>query len=559
MTKLNQNNVKFGWGEKEAEAFQLLKQKLCSTSILSLLEGIKNFVVYYDASHKGLGAMLMKKEKVIAYASRQLKVHEKNYTTHDLELGAIAFALKIWRHYLYGTKCTMFTDHKSLQHILDQKELNMRQRRWLELLSNYNCEILYHLGKANVVVDALSGKEQIKPLRVRALVMTIDLYLTSQILNAQAEAMKEENVLEENLRGMNKEFETRPDGTLYIEKRNKMYHDLKKLYWWPNMKVDIATYVCKCLTCAKVKSKYQKPSILLTEIADLHLISSSRSRKPSQLTGPKIIHETTEKIIQIKNRIQAARDRQKSYDDVRRKPLEFQVGDKVMLKVSPCKGVTRFGKRGKLDLRYIGPFKVTTKVGPVAYRLEPPQQLNKVNSTFHVSNLKKCLSDETLVIPLEEIQIDDKLHFIEEPVEIMDWAVKRLKQSRIPIVKVSDVPEDSRENRSENPLASDLAEASLPKKEKGFFAFVRLVRWAPMGFYSFVPCRRSLKFLIHRLRVNHAFFSFLLLGRLGCWVPQMVPNVEVNLRRLLVLGKSDLSGDKCQVHLGSSGAWSFVS
>nr|GEW98738.1 retrovirus-related Pol polyprotein from transposon 17.6 [Tanacetum cinerariifolium] len=156
MMKLTQKSVKFDWGEKVEAAFQLLKQKLCSAPILALPEGSENFVVYCDASHKGLGTVLMQKEKVIAYVSRQLKGHEKNYTTHDLKLGAVVFALKMWRHYLYGTKCAVFTDHKSLQHILDQKELKMRQRRWLELLSDYDCEIRYHLGKANVVADALT-------------------------------------------------------------------------------------------------------------------------------------------------------------------------------------------------------------------------------------------------------------------------------------------------------------------------------------------------------------------------------------------------------------------
>ncbi|GKA20283.1 putative reverse transcriptase domain-containing protein [Tanacetum coccineum] len=225
--------------------------------------------------------------------------------------------------------------------------------------------------------------------------------------------MKEENVKEENLCGMNKEFETRADGTLCIEKQSwvphfgglrdlsmneshkskysihpgsdKMYNDLKKLYWWPNMKAKIATYATKCLTCAK------------TKVGD------------SQLTGPKIIHETTKKIIQIKNRIEAAKDRQKSYVDVRHKPLEFQVRDKVMLKVSPWKGVIHFSKRGKLNLHYIGPFKIPTTVGTVAYQLELPEQLSQVHSTFNVSNLKTCLSDKTLAIPLDEIQIDDKL------------------------------------------------------------------------------------------------------------------------------------------------------
>ncbi|GKF46855.1 putative reverse transcriptase domain-containing protein [Tanacetum coccineum] len=137
---------------------------MCSAPILALPQGAENFIVYCDASHKGLGVVLIQNEKVIAYASRQLKIYEKNYTTHDLELGEVVFALKIWRHYLYGTKCAVFT--KSLQHILNQKDLNMRQRRWLELLSDYDCEIRYHPGKVNIVADALSRKERIKPLRV---------------------------------------------------------------------------------------------------------------------------------------------------------------------------------------------------------------------------------------------------------------------------------------------------------------------------------------------------------------------------------------------------------
>ncbi|GJR63985.1 putative reverse transcriptase domain-containing protein [Tanacetum coccineum] len=291
LTELTQKNKKYIWGEDQESAFQLLKQKLCEALILALPEGNDDFVVYCDASHQGLGVVLMQREKVIAYASRQLKPNEENYTTHDLELGAVVFALKIWRHYLYGTKCTVFTDHKSLQHILDQKELNMRQRRWLELLADYDCEIHYHLGKANVVADALSQKERIKPLRVRSLVMTIHPKLPSQILKVQTEALKEENIKAENLRGMDKAFEIHPDGTRCIKNRSwlplfgnlrdlimheshkskysihpgsdKMYQDLKKLYWWPNMKAIIAEYVGKCLTCSRVKVECQKPSSLL--------------------------------------------------------------------------------------------------------------------------------------------------------------------------------------------------------------------------------------------------------------------------------------------------------
>ncbi|GJY82304.1 putative reverse transcriptase domain-containing protein [Tanacetum coccineum] len=155
-----------------------------------------------------------------------------------------------------------------------------------------------------------------------------------------------------------------------------------------------------------------------------------------QLTGPEIVQETTEKVIYIKQRMQAAHDRQKSYADLKHKSMEFQVGDRVMLKVSPWKGVVRIGKRGKLNPRYVGPFKVLEKVGSIAYKLELPQELSRVHNTFHVSNLKKCYSGEPLAVPLEGLHVDDKLHFVEEPMEIMDREVKRLNQSRIPIVKV---------------------------------------------------------------------------------------------------------------------------
>nr|GEY72316.1 putative reverse transcriptase domain-containing protein [Tanacetum cinerariifolium] len=225
-------------------------------------------------------------------------IHKKNYTTRNLELGAVVFALKIWRHYLYGTRCTVFTDHKSLQHILYQKELNMRQRCWLELLSDYDCDIHYHPGKANIVADALSRKEWSRPLRVRTLVMTMGLNLLKKILEAQTEALKPENLSAEDVRGMlrkdlpKEKLKPRADETLCLNNRSwvpcfgdlrtlvmheshkskysihpgydKMYQDMKQLYWWPNMKANIATYVSKCLT-SKVKAEHQKPSGLLVQ------------------------------------------------------------------------------------------------------------------------------------------------------------------------------------------------------------------------------------------------------------------------------------------------------
>ncbi|GKA44128.1 putative reverse transcriptase domain-containing protein [Tanacetum coccineum] len=300
--------------ERAKAVFHLLKHKLCSTPILALLEGSENFVVYCDASHKGLGVVLMQKEKAITYASRQLKVHEKNYTTHDLDLGAVVFALKTWKHYMYG--------------------------------------------KANVVADALSRKERCKPLRVRDLVMTIGLNLPKHILSAQSEAEKEENFINEDLHGMINKLKPRTDETLCFNNRSwipcfgdlgalimheshkskysihsgsdKMYQDLKKLYWWPNIKAEIAIYVSKCLTCAK-------------------------------------------------------------------------------------------------DL-----LKIIAKVDTVAYRLETPaEQLKLEFIVVSCLEMKKCMADEPLAIPLDEIQVDDKLHFIEEPVEIMDREVKRLKAGRL--------------------------------------------------------------------------------------------------------------------------------
>ncbi|GKD07158.1 putative reverse transcriptase domain-containing protein [Tanacetum coccineum] len=189
------------------------KEKLCNAPVLALLDGPDDFVVYCNASKQGFGSVLMQQGKVIAYASRQLKKHEKDYTTHDLELGAV---VKIWRHYLYGTKSVIYTNHKSLQYIFDQKDLNMRQRQWIELLNNYECEIKYHPGKANVVANALSRKERLKPRRVRDMSITIHSGLKTKILEAHGEAFKDLKAPTEWLRGLERHFEHRDDGEIYF-------------------------------------------------------------------------------------------------------------------------------------------------------------------------------------------------------------------------------------------------------------------------------------------------------------------------------------------------------
>ncbi|GJX46780.1 putative reverse transcriptase domain-containing protein [Tanacetum coccineum] len=324
MTKLTQKKVAFEWGDKQEAAFQTLKNKLCSAPILALPQGAENFIVYCDASHKGLGA------SAIFVPMRK---------TDPME--------KLARMYL--------------------KEVVIRHGIPVSIIL-----IAYHPQ-----TDGQSERT----------IQTLEDMLRACVIDFGNGWVRHLPLVEFSY--------------------NNSYHASIKAAPFE------ALYGRKC-----------RSPVCWAEVGQV------------QLTGPEMVQETTEKVIQIKQRMQAARDRQKSYADLKRKPMEFQVGDRVMLKVSPWKGVVRFGKRGKLNPRYVGPFKVLEKVGSVAYKLELPQELSRVHNTFHVSNLKKCYSDEPLAVPLEGLHVDDKLRFVEEPVEIMDREVKRLKQSRIPIVKV---------------------------------------------------------------------------------------------------------------------------
>nr|GEW15173.1 putative reverse transcriptase domain-containing protein [Tanacetum cinerariifolium] len=387
----------FYWGKEQELEFQTLKDKLCNAHVLALPDGPKDFVVYCDASRIGLGYVLIQRGNVIAYAFWQLKIPKKNYTTHDLELGAVVFALKIWRHYLYGTKSVIYMDHKSLQHIFSQKELNMRQRRWIDLFSDYDCEICYHPGKANVVDDALSWKERVKPKRVRAMNMTLQSCIKDRILPAQKEAVDESAGLQKGA--------------------DKMYYDLRDGYWWPRMKKDIAEYSMQEAlgTCLDMSTAYHPQTNGQSERTiqtskdmlracvldfggswDVHLLLVEFSYNSSYHSS---VRCTPFEALYGRKCHSPIMWAEKGYTDKSRKPLEFSVGDYVLLKVSSWKGMVRFGKKGKLEPRFVGPFEIIEKVSPVAYRLDLLEELN-------------------------------------EPVEILERELKKLKRSRISIVKV---------------------------------------------------------------------------------------------------------------------------
>ncbi|GKE29361.1 putative reverse transcriptase domain-containing protein, partial [Tanacetum coccineum] len=401
----------FDWGEEQENAFQTLKDKLCNAHVLALPNGSEDFVVYCDASGLGLGCVLMQRGKVIAYASRKLKIHEKNYTTHDLELGAVMFALKIWRHYL-----------------------------------DYDCEICYHPGKANVVADALDRywwpgmKKDIAQPKIPewkwegiALDYVTKLPRTSSghdtIWVIVDRLTKSTHFLP-----MHEDYKMDRNARLYLNEIVARHSSMQEAL---GTRLDMSTayhpqiddqseYTIQTLeemlrACVLdfggswdvhlplVEFSYNNSYHSSVRCASFEALYGRKCRSPIMwaevgeglLIRPELVQETIEKISQIKDRLKVAHDRQKSYADKRWKPLVFSVGDYVLLKVSPWKGVVRFGKKGKLAPKFFGPFKIVKKV-----------------------------------VPLDEIQVDAKLNFVEEPVEILEREFKKLKRSRIAIVKV---------------------------------------------------------------------------------------------------------------------------
>ncbi|KAI3775824.1 hypothetical protein L1987_45578 [Smallanthus sonchifolius] len=529
LTKLTKKETKFVWGAEQESAFQKLKEKLTQAPVLSLPEGTEDL-----------------RGKVIAYASRQLKPHEANYPTHDLELAAVVFALKIWRHYLYGVKCTIYTDHKSLKYFFEQKDLNMWQRRWLELIKDYDCEILYHPGKANVVADALSRKEEHPPIRVKSYKLVITPDFMTQLRNVQIDALKTENVKKERMAGQEKYLEENEYGVkirfsrmwiphidefrikvpdeaqVTIFNSSGYYKNVPRStprllpldipeWKWEHIAMDFITKVPKTakgydtiwvivdrltksahfLPIRETYSSERLAEAFIKEIVSRHgvpvsIVSDRDTRFTSRFwkkfheeMGTKLLISTTyhpQTDGQSERTIQTLEDMLRaciidfggswdshlplvefSYNNsyhasIGMPPYEMlygrkcrtpicwgEVGQKelgILLKVSPWKGIIRFRKRGKLNPRFIGPFKILARVGKVAYRLELPEELSGIHSTFHVSHLRKCLADETSHVPLNDIEVDERLNYVEKPVAILERKEKRLRNKVIKQVKV---------------------------------------------------------------------------------------------------------------------------
>ncbi|KAA0054735.1 pol protein [Cucumis melo var. makuwa] len=526
--------------------------------------GSGSFVIYNDASKKGLGCVLMQQGKIVAYASRQLKSHKQNYPTHDLELAAVVFALEIWRHYLYGEKIQIFTDHKSLKYFFTQKELKMRQKRWLELVKDYDCEIFYHPGKANVVADALSRKlshsaalitRQAPLLRdfERAEIAISVEEVTSQLAQLSVQSTLRQRIIVAQLNdpylvekhrlakaGQAQEFSISSDSGLMFKRHlcvptdsavktellteahsspfsvhprsTKMYQDLRLVYWWRNMKREMADFVSRGLVCQQVKAPRQKPAGLLQpltvpgwkwESVSMDFITGlpktlkgysviwifvDRLTKSAHFIPGKSTYTTKMLVLHRSSGMDFSlhwatigmapfealygrccrspvcwdESRQKSYVDERRKDLEFDMEDMVFLKVALMKDVLRFEKKRKLSLRFVGPFEILERVGPVAYRLALPPAFSAVHDVFHVSMLRKYVADPTHVVNFEPLHINENLSYEEQPVEILGHLGERRRHE-------SPVPEVVRGLELSRTKVSQRAKIVTPQKFK----------WAP--------------------------------------------------------------------------------
>ncbi|WVZ50530.1 hypothetical protein U9M48_001774 [Paspalum notatum var. saurae] len=411
LSMLSHKNVKFEWTNECEISFRVLKEKLVSAPVLALPEPGKRFTVYSDASRVGLGCVLMQEGK----------------------LAAVVFTLKLWRHYLYGEPCDIFTDHKSLKYIFTQKDLNLRQRRWLELIKDYDLTIQYTPGKANVVVDALSCKAM--PPTLNYLITEFALMDISycHVGVSEADTQVKEDILREAHRSR---YTVHPG-------ENKMYQDLKKNYRWKRMKIDVVSWEDHLPLVGFAYNNSYHASI---KCAPFEALYGRKCRSPlcwdavgeKAVLGPDWVQRTTERVSEIQQHMLATQSRQKSYADIRRRDLEFQVGDHVLLKVSPTKGVVRFGTKGKLSPRYISPFMIIARIGKLAYRLELPESMKGVHNYLRDPEHHITLEprDPEHHITLEPVTIEQDLTFEARPLKILEESERVLRHRTLKYVKV---------------------------------------------------------------------------------------------------------------------------